>query len=103
MNWFDLVPEDVAYKQKSWERRERVLRARAHGMTLVQVGKLLDVTRERVRQLISQQQNLRIKYNGLSPVERYLAEDPLEDVKIEYRMWRREQRKLQSRSKKVMM
>jgi hypothetical protein len=66
MNWFDLVPNDVARLQLAYERRHRVLRVRQAGLTYRELGAALGVSFERARQIV-----LRAQRDKLSPVERY--------------------------------
>jgi hypothetical protein len=50
MDWFDLVPRDVAIKQVSWERAQRVKWARRHAhASLREIGDNMGISRERVR------------------------------------------------------
>lgn len=50
-HWSDLVPIDVAYAQATWESGRQILRAREAGATLDEIGDVMGVGRERVRQL----------------------------------------------------
>ena len=70
MNWHDLVPYDVAEKQTAWERQRLMWRARQCGLTLAQIGKRFNLSKERVRQL-----SIRYEYKGQkSPVEHWCSQ-----------------------------
>lgn len=70
-NWRELVPEDVASKQASWDRGMSVARMRSVGLAFSEIARRLDISVDRVRQIHSHYRDR----NGPSPVEAYLAND----------------------------
>lgn len=80
MDWHAVLPEDVATRQRQWERRQAMIRMRALGFTYEAVGRRFGVIRERVRQVLDKERRLlmhpalRGRRASLSPAECWLAE-----------------------------
>ncbi len=74
--WAAMVPREVAARQVMWEREVFVLRARAAGLTLEKIGKLLGgVCKEQVRHLEAKHTRCYVLYPRprFSPVEEWYA------------------------------
>jgi chromosome segregation ATPase len=69
--WRDVLPPWLADAQAAWERRQSILRARKAGQTLRAIGKHLNLSPERIRQI--ECQAIR---KPIAPIERYFAEEP---------------------------
>lgn len=52
LGWAALLPHHLAIQQQSWERNQRALRMRQHGMLLSEIGKRFGVGKERARQMV---------------------------------------------------
>lgn len=80
IDWYALVPDDVAYDQIRWERRQTVRAMREAGMTQKEIGLRFDLTKESIRQYEVHAH----RSAASSPVEEYFARPVLKP-------WRRGQ------------
>ena len=78
---FDLLPEKIAAKQASWERRCAMRRARECGSTLKDIAAGANLSMSRVQQLVSRAQR-ELELGRPSPLEKFLSEP--EVIKITY-------------------
>lgn len=82
--WARVVPFSVAVEQVLWERGAWVVRARNAGITLSELGDIMGLGKERVRQIEARHRRCyeRGRNAGrLSPVEAYL-EDRIDVVRL---------------------
>ena len=68
MDWSGLVPMRVARQQHAWERDRYARAAKRHGLTHDEIGQRLNLSRQRVSQMLLEAQPEQ------SPVESYLQE-----------------------------
>jgi hypothetical protein len=64
MNWFDLVPSDVAARQIWWERAQQARRMRQAGLSFTQIARRLNRSTSRAGQLV-----IFANQRPISPVE----------------------------------
>src|SRR6266478_5494906 len=70
MNWYDLVPHQVAKYQYSWEKNQRILRARKAGMKQSELARRFNQSRSNIYS--------KCKYalrHAHSPIEEWLDDD----------------------------
>ena len=68
VDWFDLVPADVANRQMAWERRRTVMALHDAGLLDREIALRFGVSCHRIFQL-----RHRLERDGRSPVETYLS------------------------------
>jgi hypothetical protein len=71
MNWYDVLPRNVAKLQIAWERRERVRLAFAAGARATEIAAVLGVCQQRAYQMHNRQHAYRL-HQPRSPAERYI-------------------------------
>ncbi len=68
VNWFDILPWDIARQQVGWERHRLAARMHDAGFIYAEVGRRLGVSEARAQQMGTDIRNRR-----RSPVERWLT------------------------------
>lgn len=74
VNWFDLLPPEIAYEQIRWERAATMLAMFNIGMSFTEVGRHYGVTVTTVTRHIDWQARVKVRARGKTPVEQYMAE-----------------------------
>ena len=84
MRYEDVLPPEVARKQRAWERDSAVMRARKAGVTLREIGENLGISVERVRQLECRAYR-RERRGEKSPIELYFERSRIKTIAAVYR------------------
>ena len=71
MKWVDLVPADVAKRQRTYDRRVQAIKMDDLGYSNSEIGKSVGVTYTRALQLIASGRRLNVPF-CLSPVELWM-------------------------------
>jgi len=75
VDWFAIVPEEIAVAQVAWERRQTALAMQDAGMKQGQIAELFGVTKSRVSQMTLRASAAK-RAGKSSPAEAYLNPAP---------------------------